>query len=82
MTSHKPDEIAYRYVANDGEFMAGIPTTDITYADLETLSPLALRNLAHSPLYEAANQGVTRVQQEPANEAPEPDKTAKGGKES
>lgn len=70
MSNHKPDQVAYRYVGTDGEHLSGIPTADLTYADLEMLSPLALRNLAHSPLYQLATV-----------EAPKPDKTADGGKE-
>ncbi len=82
MSSHKPDEVAYRYVATDEGFLAGVPTADITYGDLDLLDPIALRNLAHSPLYEATNKGVVRLQQEPTEEAPAPPaKPAKGEKE-
>jgi hypothetical protein len=83
MSSHKPDDIAYRYLAKNGEEIAGVPTADITYEMLDAMTPLALRNLNHSPLYEPVTTGVPRLQQDSSEEPPvAPDsKAPKGDKE-
>jgi hypothetical protein len=49
----KPHDVAFRYVGKDGEQLAGIPAADLTNADLDALTPVALRDLNHSSLYEA-----------------------------
>lgn len=79
----KPDDIAYEYVGKDGEHLASVPMADITFGMLESeITPLGLRDLAHSPLYKAVGPRVAKLQQEPSEEPVEPDaKPAKGSKE-
>ena len=68
--------------ATEKSLLRRIDALESAFADLETLDPIALRNLAHSDLYKAVGPRVARVQQEPTEEPVAPDtKPAKGDKE-
>jgi hypothetical protein len=81
MSSYKPDDVVYEYVGKDGEHLSTAPAIDITYAMLDMIGPIGLRDLAHSDLYVPVTKGIARLQQDPSDEPPDAKDAPKGGKD-
>jgi hypothetical protein len=55
----KPDEIVYIHEPREGAFIQGLPQRDLTQADVDRASSLALRDGLASGLYRKATKTET-----------------------